>query len=303
MEAWLRTKPPSFRRGETTMMRVCVLSALAAGGLLSAASTSQQFHRPLAFEPNQGQAPAQIKWLGQSSGYQVLLDSESATIIIPDKTDLQARSTRLPGTRPPLRLKYSAVRMKLAGSRPWNEISGAEPTGGVSNYVNRRDLKRSINRVQHYGRVRVANVYHGIDVIFYTNAGDLEYDFAVAPGANPEQIQVVFDGAKQMRVDPKSGDLIVTLPGGSELRQLKPKVYQEVRDRRAEIAGAYKLLGQERAAFRLAGYDRSHALVIDPRLTIARSFDGEKDDLAKAIAVDDMETLISPELQTLCIFR
>ena len=164
------------------MMRVCVLSALAAGGLLSAASTSQPFRRPLAFEPNQGQAPAQFKWLGRSSSYQVLLDGESATIVIPDKTDLQAASTRLPVTRPPLHFKYSAVRMKLAGSQPWADITGAEPTGGVSNYVNNRDLKRSINQIPQYGRVKVANVYEGIDLIFYTNGGDLEYDFAVAPG-------------------------------------------------------------------------------------------------------------------------
>src|SRR5262249_26660907 len=107
------------------------------------------------------------------------------------------------------------------------------------------------------------------------------------PGANPNQIQVDFDGTKEMRVDPKSGDLLVTLPDGSELRQLKPRVYQQAGNRRVEIAGDYRLLEQRRAAFRLAGYDRSHALVIDPRLTIARSFDGNQDDVANAIAVDD----------------
>ena len=110
-----------------------------AGRLQSAAPAPQQFHRSLVFEPNQGQAPAQFKWLGQSSSYQVLLGGDSATVVIPDKTDLQAASTRLPGMRPPLRLKYSAVRMKLAGSRPWRDITAAEPTGGVSNYLNNRD--------------------------------------------------------------------------------------------------------------------------------------------------------------------
>jgi hypothetical protein len=269
------------------MTRVCVLSALIAGGLLSAAQAPQPFHRPLVFEPNQGQAPAQIKWLGQSSSYQVLLGGEGATIIIPDKTGLGAASKRLPGTPPPLHIPYRAVRMKLGGNRPWNEISGAEPTGGVSNYVNNRDLKHSVNRVPQYGRVKVANVYEGIDLIFYTNAGDLEYDFAVAPGADPKQIQVVFEGTKEMRLDPKSGDLIVTLPDGSELRQLKPKVYQQVGDKRVEIAGGYRLAGPQRAAFTLAGYDRSQALVIDPRLTIARSIGGNKDDQANAIAVDN----------------
>jgi hypothetical protein len=268
------------------MIRVSALSALIAGGVLSAAPAPQPFHRPLVFEPNRGQAPAQFQWLGQSSSYQVLLDGEGATIVIPDKTDLQAVSTRLPGTRPPRRLKYNAVRMKLAGSLPWKDIAGAGPTGGVSNYLNNRDLKRSVNRVPQYGRVTVANVYEGIDLVFYTSGGDLEYDFTVAPGADPEQIQVVFDGARDIRVDPKSGDLMVTLPGGSELRQLKPKVYQQFGDKRVEIAGGYRLLEQERAAFKLAGYDRRHALVIDPRFTIIRSIGGALDDQAQAIAVD-----------------
>ena len=125
------------------MIRISVLSALIAGGLLLAAPGPQQpFHRPLVFEPNRGQAPAQVKWLGQSSNYQVLLDAESATIVIPDKTDLPAASTRIPGMRPPRRLNYSAVRMKLAGSRPWKDITGAGLTGGCGvNYLNNRDAE------------------------------------------------------------------------------------------------------------------------------------------------------------------
>ena len=102
----------------SVVIRVSVLSFLMAGRLLTASPGPQSFHRPLVFEPNQGQAPAQFKWLGQSSSYQVLLDGESATVVIPDKTDLQTASTRLPGTQRPHHLKYIAVRMKLEGSRP-----------------------------------------------------------------------------------------------------------------------------------------------------------------------------------------
>ena len=270
------------------MVRVGVLTCLIAGTLLSAPPRPQQpFHLPLTFERNQGQAPAQVKWTARSSGYQVLFNDESATIVIPDETAFEAASKRLPGTPPRLHIPYSAVRMKLAGSRPWNEISGAEPTGGVSNYVNTRDIKRSVNRIPQYRRMRVANVYEGIDLMFYSSGDDLEYDFVIAPGADPKQIQVVFEGTKEVRVDPKSGDLILKLPGGSELRQLKPKVYQQAGNKRVEIAGSYQLLDAQRAAFAVSGYDRSHALVIDPRITIARSISGSKDTQANAIAVDD----------------
>jgi hypothetical protein len=124
--------------------------------------------------------------------------------------------------------------MKLADSRPW---SGAEPTGGVSNYLTDRDAKHSLNHITNYSRVKVAGAYKGIDVIFYGNEGDLEYDFAIAPGADPKQFQVVFEGADNLRVDPPSGDLVLTLPGGPELRQAKPKVYQQAGNRRVEVAG------------------------------------------------------------------
>lgn len=97
------------------MILVSVLSGLVAGGLLSAATAPQPYHRPLAFEPNQGQAPAQFKWLGQSSSYQVLFDGESATIVIPGQNGLAkslgaaARNTT-PSPHPAQRHPHEACR-------------------------------------------------------------------------------------------------------------------------------------------------------------------------------------------------
>ncbi len=72
-------------------------------------------------------------------------------------------------------------------------------------YQDRADLKSWISNVPRYERVKVANVYEGIDLILYTHGDDLEYDFVVAPGADSKQVQVVFEGMKEMRVDKKSG--------------------------------------------------------------------------------------------------
>ena len=269
------------------MIRLCALTALMAGGLSAATPAPQTFHLPLTFEKNQGQFPAKVKWAARSSGYEVVFDDESATLIIPEKAALQTVSTGLSGKAARFHVPYSAVRMKLAGSQQWDDMTGAEPTGGVSNYLDTRDIKRSVNRVTQYRRMKVANVYPGIDLTFYSSGGEIEYDFAVAPDADPNQIQLVFDGPKAIRVDAKSGDLLLTLPDGSEIRQRKPKLYQQVGKRDVEIRGSYKLAGANRVAFAVAGYDRSHALVIDPRVTVARSISGSKDTQANAIAVDD----------------
>jgi hypothetical protein len=198
------------------MLRVHVLSALVAGGLLSAAPQPQPFRRPLVFEQNRGQAPAEVRWLARGSGYQVALTSEGATIIFeenaggPSKTGVVPISQRPAGPWPPsFQAKYRMIRMKLAGSRPWKEMTGAEPTGGVSNYLQDANSKDSLTNIPHYSKVRVANVYEGIDLVFHSNGGDLEYDFVVAPGADPKRIQVVFEGMNEMYVDNKSGDLVL----------------------------------------------------------------------------------------------
>src|SRR6202035_226990 len=102
------------------------------------------------------------------------------------------------------------------------------------------------------GRVRVANVYKGIDLVFYGNSGDLEYDFVVAPGADPRQIRLAFEGADRVRIDGKTGDLLLTTHGGSELRQIRPKVYQQVGARRVEVGGGYQIQDQQHVVFTLA---------------------------------------------------
>jgi len=175
--------------------------------------------------------------------------------------------------------------MKLAGSRPWKDILGAEPTGGVSNYLSDADLKSWITNIPHYARVKVAGVYPGIDLIVYSHGGNLEYDFAISPGADPNQIQLVFEGMEKMRVDQKSGDLVLTVKGSSELRQLRPKIYQQVENKRVEINANYRLLDDGRAGFTLAAYDRSRPLVIDPTVDFTTFFGGTSADQPAAIAV------------------
>jgi len=102
------------------MLWVGFLPVLLAGSLLSAAKmpTPQSFRLPLAFEQNRGQAPAQVTWMGQGSSYRVLLGSDGATFLLPDKNDERAMAGRRPVPMDrSLRMKYSVMRMKLAGGR------------------------------------------------------------------------------------------------------------------------------------------------------------------------------------------
>ena len=218
--------------------------------------------------------------MARGPGYQLFLTSEGVRMTIPG-----ARQS--PGTLPASgRLKYSTIQMKLTGSREWKDMTGLQPTGGVSNYLRGNDGKTSITGIPNYARVSVAGVYEGVDLVFYDHGGDLEYDFVVKPGADPTKIQLAFEGTERMRVDDKSGDLVLTMAGGFQLRQVRPKVYQKVDERSVEIAGGYQLLGDGRAAFTLAPYDRRRPLVIDPTVSFTKFLIGNEADFANAVAVD-----------------
>ncbi len=174
------------------------------------------------------------------------------------------------------------VRMRFANSRPGATVEPLDRLPGVSNYYLGNDPRKWREKVPHYARVRVRGVYEGIDAVFHGDGRELEYDFVVAPGANPDRIQLTFDGASRIHVD-ESGALVLSTKAG-DLKQRRPRVYQSVDGRAVEIAGSYRVRGT-RVGFDLEKYDRSKPLVIDPVLSYGTLI-GESTELGNGIAVD-----------------
>ena len=137
---------------------------------------------PLRFEPNVGQADARVKFLSRLGRYDLYLTPGEAVFA-------------LAGPR------TAALRMRLAGARTDAAGRGLEPLAGASNYLAGRDASRWRTGVPHFGRVEFAAVYPGIDLVYYGNGGRIEYDFRVAPGADPSLIRMDFDGARRPRLD------------------------------------------------------------------------------------------------------
>jgi hypothetical protein len=240
------------------------------------------------FEPNLGQAPPEVTWIARSSGYRLFLTNEGAAIMLTDHPSESPRDVLTHAVFQPMRPKLSrrTVKMKLTGSRAWNQVTGLQPTGGVSNYFFGSAPGDWHTDIPHFSRVSVANVYDGIDLVFYSLGGKLEYDFVVAPGADPKQIRMAFDGVDGLRVDDKSGDMILTTASGSELRHVHPKIYQRTGKRQVEVVGGFELIDSRQAAFTLAAYDRRLPLVIDPTVVFTRFLGGTNYDSSSAIAVD-----------------
>ena len=118
-------------------------------------------------------------------------------------------------------------------------------------------------------KVKFERIYDGVDVVYYGNNQQLEYDFVVAPHADPRQIKLRFEGVKAAKIEKSSGDLLLETGAGT-IRQHKPFVYQQIGGEKREIASLYELEnGADKSfnvSFKLAGYDRSKELIIDPIL-------------------------------------
>jgi Beta-propeller repeat len=185
-------------------------------------------------------------------------------------------------------LKTTVVRMQLEGANPAPAIAASDKLVGKTNYFVGNDPQKWVTGVPSYGRVKYSGIYPGVDVEFYGNQRRLEYDFTVAPGANPKAITLKIDGAKKLVID-SHGDLILHIPDG-DVELQKPVVYQIAAKERREVAGNYVLGAGNRVTFAVAKYDHSLPLVIDPVLSPLLSYatylGGTGDESGNGIAVD-----------------
>lgn len=180
-------------------------------------------------------------------------------------------------------VRFSRLAMAFPGSNPSPRIEGVGEGGPTTNYFLGDDRSQWRTGVRSFAQVRYVDVYPGVDVVVYGAHGQLEYDFVVAPGADPSAISVAFEGAKSVEVGP-NGDMIVSTEAGAMRHQL-PVVYQETGDSKSAVAGSYQIAGAGRARFALGSYDVSKPLVIDPVITYSSYFGGSDWEVGCAVAV------------------
>ena len=219
---------------------------------------------PMSFEPNQGQSDSRVKFLAHGNGYGLYLTSREAVLALPPKGQI----------RP-------VVEMQFAGSNQTAAIAGMARLPGHSNYFIGNDPSRWRRNVPQFSRVQYRNLYSGIDLDFYGKQGRLEYDFEVAPGADPNQIALDFKGTRNLQVA-ANGDLVLTVDGG-EVRFEAPHIYQTTSAGTQPVAGSFVVRGENRVAFQVGDYDRSRALVIDPVLTFSTYLGGSGAESCTAI--------------------
>lgn len=230
-----------------------VLTALALVFLASPsfAQTISPANLPLYFEANQNQT----EFLSSGNGYQFTISASGVQMAL-----------RESGAR------AATAQMRFPGANPAARIHGGAEMSGKINYLIGNDPSKWQTGLPTFGDVQVTELYPGINMVFHGNQRQLEYDFAVAPDADPNAIKMQFDDVDKISVT-SQGDLVLKI-GNHEIRQLKPEIYQTVSGQRKTIAGGYKILDSRTVAFEIAQYDHSQPLVIDPILGFSTFFGG-----------------------------
>jgi hypothetical protein len=223
------------------------VSALAAAPAAERQAATILGRLPLRFEQNQGQWTGDVRYAAHAGAYTLQLHPRGSSLTLDGHT----------------------VEMSLLGARRAAKIEGLEPVATRTDYyMGARDRWRT--NVPTFSRVRYNGVYPGVDVVYYGNRSQLEYDFVLGPGADPRSIRMRFRGADSIRIA-ANGDLVV-----DGMVQKRPLIYQD--GPRREIAGEYVLLGRNTVGVKVGDYDRSRPLVIDPVLTYLSYLGGSSTD-------------------------
>ncbi|WP_035247523.1 DUF7948 domain-containing protein, partial [Desulfogranum mediterraneum] len=223
---------------------------------------------PLAFEENDGQTDEAVDFLARGSGYTVFLSNADAVLLF----DGQDSS--------------HVVRLNVVGASPAVSPQGETVLASRSNYLLGSDSSNWQTGVEQFGSVLYEEVYNGIDLRYYGNQRQLEYDFVVAAGAESSDIQLNFEGAEAITVNAE-GELVITLSGENSISFKAPVSYQyNDAGVREEVASSYCVHDDGTIGFQLGAYDAARELVIDPILDYATFLGGTGVDEATDIAVD-----------------
>ena len=160
--------------------------------------------------------------------------------------------------------RESEIQVKLRNANPSPRMEGLDRTPEVSNYFTGSDPAGWHTGIAHYSRVRVSDVYPGIDLVYYASGERLEFDFVLFPGADTNRIRMRISGGDSSEIGP-DGDLAIHSRAG-DFWLRKPTAYQETAGGRSPIAARYVHRKGGDFGFEARGYDRTRMLVIDPVL-------------------------------------
>jgi len=183
-----------------------------------------------------------------------------------------------------LTLGQSSFRVSFPGANPAPALEGIRAMAARINFMrgDRRDWRTGLPA---YGGIAYRNIFPGVDLVYSVSANSLKSDFYLAPGSDPSDIHMQYEGAGLARID-ETGALVLAGSRG-EFRENAPVIYQEISGTRRNVEGSFRIWPDGTVGFRLGPYDRTAPLVIDPELSYSTYLGGSSMDALTSLAVDN----------------
>ncbi len=242
----------------------------------------------LAFEHNDGQTDSQVHYLAHGHGYTVFLTGSDAVLAlveprppVPLHTLVEQQDA---GTQPLTPTQETVLRLHFVGANAAATPRAEDPLSSTASYFVGKDPQSWHAGIALYQRVVYHNLYPGIDLAYH-GARNLEYDWLLAPGADPSLIQFSLQGAQGLTLDAQDNLLVRTAVG--VLGQTLPTAYQDVNGQRHHVSVRYTLDGAGHVGVALGAYDASKPLVIDPTLSYSTYLGGSGTDVGAGITTDN----------------
>lgn len=264
----------TIARGFATVLMLTIAVSVIAQEGMARRPRSASCRKPVYFEENADQTGNRLRFIAHGGRYALFLTDSEAVVVLQKQ---EIRAGKVPA-------ESATVRLKLSGANAHPSVRGEGMLEAKSNYFIGNDPSKWRTNVAQYAKVRFTEVYRGIDVVFYGNDEQFEYDFVVRPGADVRQIRLRYEGAERIEIDP-AGELVLDVRGG-QLRQRLPVVYQDVGGNRDPVRASYRRVNDREFGVDIAPYDATRPLVIDPVLIYSTYLGGSSDDSASGVAVD-----------------
>ncbi len=240
---------------------------------------------PLRFEKNTGQTDENVDFISHNNNYTLFLSPTKATFSLEKEKNINNFVNKTKVNRETTNVNATDVlTMELVGANIDAKAIETDKLATTSNYFLNNDKKYWQTNIENFAKVQYQNIYPGIDIVYYGNQKQLEYDLVVSPYTSPDIINLQFSEAQDLTIN-NEGDLVITV-NEQEFYKKKSYVYQEVNGVKQLVASNYVIKENNEISFQLGSYDISQPLIIDPMIGYSTYLGGTGSDFSNAIAVD-----------------
>ena len=257
---------------------------------------------PLAFTLNQGQLDSKVRFTTNGNGCSMFFSPTETTFLLSRETE-QSVAKRIAKRsvvyqddsfadhESEITMEHFALMLQFINAKLNPDVVGEDRLPWNNNYLIGNNHGKWKTDVPNYKKVRLKNIYDGIDLVYYGNKNRIKYDFVVQPGKDLAHILLSYNfgdsESGSLSINDK-GELVVSTPLG-DIIERKPYCYQKIDGKEVEIEIQYKITNNNlnQFTFNVDSYYPDYSLIIDPELAYSTFLGGINLDWGRGIAVDE----------------